>query len=94
MAKVITTIAAEDGMSVEQILSFKTENYIGIWNYNDDDYILFAKTDYEFRPVFLKYDLEDCPSLKELDDMVWEECEEHILEVFDRADYTFTLEVD
>lgn len=89
MAKVIMTIAPEDGMMFENILSFKTENYVGLWDRVLDQFILMNKSGVNFEPFYLNGIYED---LKELDDAVYTECDEHITEVFDRSDYTITLD--
>lgn len=87
MAKVITTIAAENGMDFESILSFKTDSYIGIWDDRSNCFLVVAESDLLFAPIYL----EPCESLQELDDMVFEECDEHILYVFDSGAYKFSL---
>lgn len=87
MAKVIMTIAADDGMCFEDILSFKTENYIGIWDYEKDAFIMFRNSGRYFEPHYLKA----CENLQELYDAVNEYCDEHIKEVFDDIDYTIEL---
>lgn len=89
MAKVIMTIAPEDGMCFEDIFSFKTENYVGIWDTPCDKFMLIRKSSRYFEPWYLEGKYE---SLRELDDDVFELCEEHITEVFNRADYTITLD--
>ena len=89
MAKVIMTIAPEDGMAFENILSFQTENYIGLWDSVANQFVLMNKSGVNFEPFYLNDIYED---LKELDDAVYMECEEHITEVFDRSDYTITLD--
>ena len=87
MAKVITTIAADNGMSFDDILSFKTENCIGIWDDSSSCFLLVAESDMVFVPIYL----EPCESLQELDNMVFEECDEHILHVFDSGAYKLSL---
>lgn len=89
MAKVIMVIAPEDGMYFEDICSFKTENYIGIWNDIADKFMLMKKSGGYFEPWYLD---EEYESLRELDDAVYEICEEHITEVFDKPSYTITLD--
>lgn len=90
MAKVITTIAAEDGMDFYDICSFKTNNYVGIWNETDDTFTLIRKSYGTFAPAYLNH----CDSLKELDDMVYDNCKEHIEEVFEDGCYTILLSED
>lgn len=88
MAKVITTIAADNGMDINEICSFRTKNYVGIWDENDALFTLVKKKCNVFAPFYL----EPCDDLKELDDMVYEECKEHIEEVFESGCYTFIIE--
>ena len=88
MAKVIMTIAPEDGMFFENINSFETENYIGIWDRVRDEFVLLDKTAAYFEPYYLDGDYKD---LRELDEAVYEECEEHITEVFDTSKYEIKL---
>lgn len=89
MAKVITTLAAEDGLNFNYICSFKTESCIGIWNYANDNFMLVNKSDIKFRPYFIP----NCKNLEELDKKVYDACDEHITEVFKDSGYTFTLDV-
>lgn len=90
MAKVIMTIAPEDGMCFESIMSFKTENYIGIWNNATDEFMLIRQSACRgyFEPYFLEGTYDE---LRELDDAVYETVEEHITEVFNHSNYTFEL---
>ena len=89
MAKVIMTIAPEDDMCFEEIMSFKTENYVGIWDRVADQFILMSESAASFEPFYLNGIYDD---LKELDDAVYGEVEEHIAEVFDKSNYTITLD--
>lgn len=88
MAKIITTLSADNNMDFNEICSFKTENYIGIWNHYSDAFMLMAETDTYFHASFLPH----CNNLKELDDAVFKDCDEHIIEVFEESNYTFVLE--
>jgi hypothetical protein len=90
MVKLIRTLAPENGMHFEDICSFHTMNYIGIWNHAADKYALFAKSDVEFNLVHLTF----CENLDELDDRVYAECDEHIISVSDRSTYEFALTED
>jgi hypothetical protein len=87
MAKVITTIAAENGMDYDDILSFETKNYVGLWNYDADTFTIIEKSTTEFYPRNLEY----CETLQELDDMVFAKVNEHILEVFGNSSYAIRL---
>lgn len=88
MVKLIRTLAPENGMDLGNVLSFETENYIGLWNYNNDSFVLIRKSEIEFHPVNLPRFIE---TFGELDDVVYEECDEHIIGVSDRSDYRITL---
>ena len=94
MAKVITTIAAENGMDFEDIMSFKTNDYIGIVNQVDGGFVLMRRQSAYFELYCIEY--RRCgKNLQELDDVVFEECGEHIIEVFDHSNYAIELnEVD
>lgn len=88
MAKVIMTIAPENDMCFEDIMSFKTTNYTGLYATNEDTFILLENSSMYFEPYILKC----CDNLKELDDIVFAECGEHIVEVFDNSNYTIELD--
>ena len=90
MAKIITTIAVENGMDFDEICSFETENYVGIWCHAHDKFMLATKSDMEFYSIFLNTSKD----LKELDDEVYKEINEHIMEVYDTSDYDFILNVN
>lgn len=87
MVKLIRSLAPENGMPFNDICSFHTMNYIGIWNFVADKFTLIAKSDIEFRAV----NLLSCESLDELDGRVYAACDEHIIGVSDRSTYSFTL---
>jgi hypothetical protein len=53
MVKVIRSLTPENGADFEDIMSFETENYVGLWSHTDDAFILFARTDEYFNPVNL-----------------------------------------
>ena len=87
MIQLIRTLAPENGMHFDEICSFHTANYIGIWNPAEDKFALVAKHDAEFRLVHLPI----CATLDELDSRVFAECEEHIVAVSDRSTYKLAL---
>ena len=93
MAKVIMTIAPEDGMSFDSVMSFKTENHVGIWDSAEEKFMLMPKHEKYFEPWYLcdLYGNGFFEDLKELDEAVYEKCEEHITDVFDRSNYTIEL---
>lgn len=87
MARVITTLAAEDGTAFDDICSFETMNYIGIWNHTDNCFMLIEKMSAEFHP----YAIIECDNLEELDREVFAMYNEHIKEVYTENAYTFRL---
>lgn len=88
MAKVIRALTNEDGIELDEIIFFETENYIGIWNYSNGEFMVVDKEDREFSP----YNISNFDSLQELDDEVYNKTEEHIIEVFDhRCTYNLSL---
>jgi len=66
-------LAPVDDTKFNDICSFETENYIGIW-VDQDGFILLTKEDIEFQYKIIG----SVDSLEELDDKVYEYCEEHI----------------
>ena len=91
MAKVIRILAAENGMYMRDICSFRTKNYIGIWNGTSKRFVLIPYEDVEFCPITISELVSKGDSLQELDDEVYEKTEEHIEEVFDSCKYRFEL---
>lgn len=87
MVKLIRTLAPEDGMKFEDIVSFETKNYVGIWNHTGDSFVLFAKYDCQLDIMRLF----DCESLDELDDQVYKLIGERIIGVSDSGSYKFIL---
>ena len=88
MSKVIRILGNEDGFDFGNICSFITESYIGLWDYNEGCYFLVSKEDIKFCPIHLS---ESISSLDELDDAVYDKCDEHIEEVFDHCNYKIQL---
>lgn len=89
MAKVIMTIAPEGNMCFEEILSFKTDRHVGIWDSAGERFVLMRQSDMVFEPWLLDGVYEN---LSELDSDVYRLCEEHITDVFDTSGYTIILE--
>ena len=87
MIKVIKTLKAENDMPFMDIMSFKTANYIGIWNYVTEEWVLMKAFDTELYLTIIP----ECNSLEELDDKVFYDCEEHIEYVSDRSEYEILL---
>lgn len=88
MAKVVKTLVADDGLNFDYITSFKTENYIGLYNRTDGSFVLINSSDSEF----YIHHIDDCDNLEELDDEVYGVCEEHIKEVFENQHYRLILD--
>lgn len=92
MAKIIKTIAIENGMGVDDINSFETENYIGIYDDSHNDFIILSKeSGGGFGIDFLGYRYGEFSNFEEFDNAVFKICEEHILEVFKSNSYAITL---
>lgn len=89
MAKVITTIAPENGMDYSDIACFKTESYIGFWEDGYGKFVLMPQSSHYFDIHWID---EYPKSLASLDDAVMEEVNEHITEVFDNQRYTIVLD--
>lgn len=90
MEKVIRALKTENDMHFDEILSFTTENYIGIWSGAHNKFALIHRSDCEFDLVFIGNPRD----LQALDDAVYDEVEEHIIKVSDRSDYRFILECE
>lgn len=90
MQKVIRKLTSENNMDFEDICSFETESYIGIWDHTNDRFVMIAKSDCEFclHPVVLCTDLED------LDNKVYGLTNEHIIGVSESSNYTFRIDED
>lgn len=71
--------------------SFKTENYIGIWDGVKEDFMLIRKSDMHFEPWYLHQEGKEYDNLASLDKAVCDLCDEHIAEVFDTSEYTIVL---
>lgn len=81
------SLAPADGTKFEDILSFETETYYGIYNTFDDEFILIAKEDIDFSAESIRY----AETLDELDDMVYNACGEHIIGVSNSSKYKLIL---
>lgn len=87
MQKVIRKLIPENNMDFEDICSFETESYIGIWNHKIDDYVVFAKSDCEF----WLHPLPTCIDLEELDNKIYDLVQEHIIGVSECSSYIFEI---
>lgn len=88
MAKVIKTIAPENGMDYSDIVCFRTENYIGFWEDGYGKFVVLSRTSSYFNIHWID---EYPKNLAALDDAVMEEINEHITEVFDKQNYSIAL---
>lgn len=88
MAKVIRKLVVEDNTNFESIGAFKTEHYVGFWEYQTEQFMFF--TDEEEKWVVV---IPECADLEELDEKVFEATNEHILEVFNQFEYKIKLEI-
>lgn len=91
MVGLVRTLAPANGMNFDDICSFTTEHYVGIWNHCEDAFAIMAKDDCEFNLEHLPSYIE---TLDALDDIVYNKVEEHIISVSDNSNYTFKLEDD
>ena len=83
----VRTLAPENGMHFEDICSFETMGHVGIWDHEAETFVLLAKMEVEFRPAHLP----NCSNLDKLDDLVYAECDEHIISVSGRSIYKIVL---
>lgn len=89
MAKVIKTIAADNGMDYSDIVCFKTETHFGFWEDGYGKFVLLPQSSDYFD---LRW-IDTYPqSLAQLDDAVMEEIDEHITDVFNSASYAIELD--
>lgn len=91
MAKVITTIAPENGMDYGDITCFKTESYIGFWEDGYGKFVLMPQSSNYFD---IRWIDEYPKSLAALDNAVMEEIDEHITDVFHNQSYSITLDCE
>ena len=87
MVKLIRTLVAENKMRFDEIMSFETKNYVGIWDHLGDSFVLFAKSDAQLDIMHLF----DCETLDELDDQVYKLIDERIIGVSDTGCYKFAI---
>lgn len=88
MIKVIHTIAPEDDMLFKDIKSFETDSYIGIFDYQANEFVMMAR---DGLLLYLKRIKGYFDNLKELDDAVYEIVEQHINSVSDSSEYEFKI---
>lgn len=89
MIKVTRILAPENGMSTNDINSFETKNYYGIWDHSRDRFALIKKEEIEYSSEHLSKSYYD--NLQEIDDEVYELIEERIIGVSDSSSFRFTI---
>lgn len=87
MAKLKRALTADNGLIFDDCRSFETENYIGIWSYTSDQFLLIAKEGRFFSQV----ELPICSDYSDLFDAVYNECEEAIEEVYGSGGYEIAI---
>lgn len=90
MQKLVRKLSTENDLNFEEICSFETDNYIGIWDHNHDRFVVFAKSSAEFW-LYEPDELGRCENLEELYNAVYKITDEYITGVSDSSDYTFTI---
>ena len=87
MIKVIRTLYPENNISFDDICSFKTENFVGIYEENSCKFIIMPQNDYSFRIKILP----QCNTLDELDNTVYYITGERITEVSECSEFEFII---
>ena len=87
MIQLRRVLAPIDDTSFDDIRSFTTEEYYGLYDFGCDQWIIFAKADSEFSSERLG----SPDTLEELDEKVCEVTGEHILSVSEDQRYCFVL---
>lgn len=87
-SKLIHRLSAEDNMDFNEVVSFETDSYIGIWDVYHQEFVIIKNRDTYFEMIPLKC----CDNFEELDGAVYEECDEHINFVSNKSSYWITLE--
>lgn len=87
MIQLRRVLAPIDGTSFDDIRSFTTEEYYGLYDFGCNQWIIFAKSDSEFSSERLG----SPDTLEELDEKVYEATAEHILSVSEDQHYNFVL---
>ena len=87
MIKVVNKPTPEKYIDFEDIISFSTKNYIGLWNMCSDKFVLLYKSDDELCMV----EIPNFDTFEELYEAVYEETEEYIEYVSDKCRYKIEL---
>lgn len=84
--KIVRSIAIEGTLEYEDIRSFETEDFFGIWDTSESAFVLLPKTNFQYHHITLNR----CSTLAELDDAVFKECLEHITSVSRSSAYSIS----
>lgn len=87
MIQLRRVLAPIDDTSFDDIRSFTTEEYYGLYDFGCNQWIIFPKEDIEFNSEHLG----SPDTLEELDEKVHEATGEHILSVSEDQRYRFVL---
>lgn len=88
MISLIRTLTPANGLEFEEICSFETDGFVGIWNHVSDRFVLVARGSSEFNLMTLPA----CENLDQLDREVYNLIEEHIIGVSDSSTYNIMIE--
>ena len=88
MIRLVRSLALENGQDFEEVFSFVTDEFIGIYDGNSNRFVMMAKSDCAFNLTVLPH----CTCLDELDEAVYEECGEHIIGVSCESRYKMVVE--
>lgn len=86
--KLVQTLKPDVDIDFDDIISFRTESYIGTWDYNSERFVVFTPVSFEFYLNFLP---EGISSLDELDKEVYKIAEEHVQSVSFSNEYDFSI---
>ena len=88
MIKVKTAIVPDDEhILFEDIISFVTENYVGLYDYDKNEFCLIPRADCQFEITYIG----SPDNLNDLDDAVYSAIGEHIAKVSTSSAYTIAL---
>ena len=87
MIELVHTIAPKEPLDVIDVCSFLTENYVGLWDCDNNQYVLMPKEGGTFYQSFIL----ECKTYDELDQEVFEKIKEHVLFVSAKSNFSVTL---
>ena len=87
MTKLIRSLACADGTEFEEIQSFETETFYGIWINNTAAFGLIPNEDDYFDITIL----DEVHSFDELEDEVFKTCGEHVIGVSISSKFKLTM---